>query len=53
MKCQELSAVMTESDMIEECEERGKSPDERYGIINSNYFQYQPVTLNQIDEAKS
>jgi len=31
---------MTESDIVEEAEERGKSPDERYGIINGNYFQY-------------
>ena len=60
-KCQEVSAVITETDIADEegenCTQRDplKAEDigSRYGMIANNYFTYQPVTLNQIDEVKS
>jgi|LauGreDrversion4_2_1035121.scaffolds.fasta_scaffold320210_1 hypothetical protein len=59
-KCQEVSAVITESDIADEdaenCTQRDQKAEEagsRYTMIANNYFTYQPVTLNQIDEVKS
>ena len=57
--CQEVCAVMTDSDIVEEdAQEVRKDQNiengiQKYGMIANNYFTYQPVTLNQIDEAKS
>ena len=52
--------MITESDIVDEDGEENTQRDQkaedagsRYGMIASNYFTYQPVTLNQIDEAKS
>ena len=50
---------MTESDIVEEEGDEArrdqKNSDEtsKYGMISNKYFTYQPVTLNQIDEAQS
>lgn len=50
---------MTDSDIVEEdAQEVRKDQNiengiQKYGMIANNYFTYQPVTLNQIDEAKS
>jgi hypothetical protein len=57
-KCQEVSAVITESDIVvedeaEECHQKRNRTALKYGIISNNYFNYQPVTLNQIEEVKS
>jgi hypothetical protein len=53
---------MTESDIAydedgEEIVKKDKEPHQNnilcQGKISNNYFSYQPVTLNQIEEAKS